>query len=83
MIDYSKILLANYAGKQWTLEGDTYEGLTWLDSTPKPTQATLDVQWPAVAFVLTACETTRNNAPKKGPMTRCSTITQCERVTNG
>ena len=34
------------------------------------------------ALVLTACETTRQNAPKTGPMTRCSTMTQCERVTN-
>jgi hypothetical protein len=35
-----------------------------------------------LALVLTACETTRQNAPKTGPMTRCTTITQCERVTN-
>ena len=50
MIDYSKILSANYAGTQWTLNGDDYSGLTWLDSTPKPTQAELDAQWPAVAY---------------------------------
>ena len=50
MIDYSKILTANYASAQWSLAGDTYEGLTWLDSTPKPTQATLDAQWPAVDY---------------------------------
>jgi len=39
-----------------------------------------------VALVLTACETTRNNAPvkvKNTALTRCSTITQCERVANG
>jgi len=50
MIDYTKILLANYAGTQWTLDGDDYSGLTWLDSTPKPTQAELDAQWPAVGY---------------------------------
>jgi hypothetical protein len=50
MIEYSAILAANYAGAQWTLDGDTYEGLTWLDSTPKPTQAELDAQWPAVDY---------------------------------
>ena len=50
MIDYSKILTANYASAQWSLAGDTYEGLTWLDSTPKPTQAALDAQWPAVDY---------------------------------
>jgi hypothetical protein len=50
MIDYAAILNANYAGAQWILEGDNYEGLTWLDSTPKPTQAQLDAQWPAVNY---------------------------------
>jgi hypothetical protein len=50
MIDYSAILNANYAGSQWTLDGDTYEGLTWLDNTPKPTQAELDAQWPTVNY---------------------------------
>jgi hypothetical protein len=50
MIDYTAILIANYVGAQWTLDGDTYEGLTWLDSTPKPTQAELDAQWPQVDY---------------------------------
>jgi len=50
MIDYSKILTANYASAQWSLAGDSYEGLIWLDSTPKPTQAELDAQWPAVDY---------------------------------
>jgi hypothetical protein len=50
MIDYTAILNANYAGAQWTFDGDTYEGLTWLDSTPKPTQAQLDAQWPEVNY---------------------------------
>jgi len=42
MIDYALILTTNYAGKQWTLEGDSYDGLTWYSDTPKPTQAELD-----------------------------------------
>ena len=50
MIDYAAILTANYVGTQWTLDGGTYEGLTWLDSTPKPTQAELDAQWPTVDY---------------------------------
>jgi len=48
MIDYTAILTANYQGSTWTLNGDTYDGLTWLSDTPKPTQAELDAQWPAV-----------------------------------
>jgi len=45
MIDYTLILTTNYAGKQWTLNGDSYDGLTWLDSSTKPTQAELDALW--------------------------------------
>ena len=50
MIDYTAILTANYAGAQWTLAGDNYEGLTWISDTPKPTQAELDAQWPQVNY---------------------------------
>ena len=50
MIDYTAILTTNYVGAQWALAGDDYSGLTWLDSTPKPTQAELDAQWPTVAY---------------------------------
>jgi hypothetical protein len=45
MIDYSLILVKNYAGKKWTLVGDDYVGLEWYDETPKPTQAELDALW--------------------------------------
>ena len=50
MTDYAAVLTANYAGTQWTLAGDDYSGLTWLDSTPQPTQAELDAAWPTVAY---------------------------------
>lgn len=45
MIDYTQILSVNYAGSQWTLNGDSYNGLTWYSDTPKPTQAELDALW--------------------------------------
>ena len=47
MLDYSLILTVNYPNTQWTLNGDSYDGLTWLSDTPKPTQAELDALWPA------------------------------------
>jgi hypothetical protein len=50
MIDYTLILRTKYAGKQWTLNGDTYDGLVWLSDTPKPTQAELDALWPQVQY---------------------------------
>ena len=45
MIDYTAILILNYPNTQWSLNGDSYDGLTWLDSTPKPTQEELDALW--------------------------------------
>ena len=45
MIDYTKILSTHYVEKQWTLNGDSYDGLNWLDSSPKPTQSELDALW--------------------------------------
>jgi hypothetical protein len=42
MIDYANILSVNYADSQWSLNGDSYEGLTWYSDTPKPTQEELD-----------------------------------------
>ena len=48
MTDYPSVLIANYPNALWTLDGDTYNGLTWLSDTPKPTQQELDDAWPAV-----------------------------------
>jgi len=50
MTDYAAVLTANYPGDEWTLDGDTYEGLTWLSDTPKPTQAELDAAWLQVDY---------------------------------
>ena len=48
MIDYAAVLTANYPDAEWTLNGDDYDGLTWLSDSPKPSQAELDAAWPAV-----------------------------------
>jgi len=48
MTDYAAVLIANYPGAQWSLNGDNYAGLTWLDDSPKPTKKTLDDAWPDV-----------------------------------
>jgi hypothetical protein len=48
MTDYPAVIRANYPGSEYVLVGDTYDGLTWLSDTPKPTQAELDAAWPAV-----------------------------------
>jgi hypothetical protein len=56
MIDYSQILSVNYAGSQWSLNGDSYDGLTWLSETPKPTQAELDALWESTKTAVAAKE---------------------------
>ena len=48
MTDYAAVLAAIRSGAQWSLSGDDYAGLTWLDDSPKPTKKTLDDAWPQV-----------------------------------
>lgn len=43
-MDIALILTKNYAGSEWTLDGEDYAGLTWLSDTPKPTKAALEKQ---------------------------------------
>jgi len=56
MLDYAQILIINYPNTQWTLNGDYYDGLTWLSDTPKPTQAELDALWESTQAALAAKE---------------------------
>lgn len=48
------VLLRKFPGAQWKLDGESYEGLTWLDDTPKPTKAELDALWPEVQAEIAA-----------------------------
>ena len=69
MTDYAAVLTANYPDAEWTLNGDTYDGLTWLSDTPKPSKADLDAAWPAVqqarADAAAAKEATKQSAIEK------------------
>lgn len=38
------ILVTNYSDCLWTLDGEDYSGLEWLDESPKPTKAALEKQ---------------------------------------
>jgi hypothetical protein len=62
MIDYSLILITNYAGKEWSLIGNDYETLNWLDSSSKPTQAELDALWESTQAAVTAKEQAAKDA---------------------
>lgn len=62
MIDYTQILVTNYAGKHWTLNGDFYSGLDWLDASPKPTQTELDALWESTQATVAAQEQAKVDA---------------------
>jgi len=51
-MDIPAILTRNYPGAVWSLNGDDYEGLDWLDDSPKPTKKALENAWPAVELAV-------------------------------
>lgn len=53
MIDYALILQKRFPGSQWSLNGDSYDGLTWLDQTEKPSRNELDSLWDEVEKEIT------------------------------
>jgi len=53
-MDYAQILTRKYPGAEWTLNGDSYKGLTWLSESPKPKKAELDALWPEVEAEIAA-----------------------------
>jgi hypothetical protein len=54
MIDYAQILTINYVGQEWSLDGDSYDGLTWFSNTQKPTQEELDALWESTQTTIAA-----------------------------
>jgi hypothetical protein len=61
MTNYAAVLQANYAGTEWSIQGNDYATLEWFSESTKPTQAELDAQWPQVDYQnqYNAVETTR------------------------
>jgi hypothetical protein len=53
-MDIAAILTSKYQGSEWSLDGDLYEGLTWVSNTPKPTEEELQDLWPEVLEELQA-----------------------------
>lgn len=47
-MDIATILTRKYSGKEWTLDGDAYSGLTWLSDGKAPTEKQLIDLWPIV-----------------------------------
>jgi hypothetical protein len=53
-MDIAMIISNKYADSECTLAGNSYEGLTWLSDTPKPTQKQLEDLWPTVQAEMAA-----------------------------
>ena len=53
-MDIAAILTRKYPDSEWTLNGDSYTGLTWLSDTPKPTKKALEAHWPDVQAEIAA-----------------------------
>lgn len=49
-MDIKLILTTNYPGTKWSLVGEDYSGLEWLDESPKPTEAELVARWADVQY---------------------------------
>ena len=49
-MDISLVLSRNYPGAEWTLNGDSYAGLTWLSEGDAPSEAELQAEWSQVEF---------------------------------
>ena len=53
-MDIAQILTRKFPGKEWTLNGETYEGLTWLSDGNAPTESKLAALWPEVQAEIAA-----------------------------
>ena len=73
MTNYATILSRKYKGKQWTLDGDGYDGLIWLDAGTKPTQAALDKLADEVGAEIEA-EITAQAAAKKSAIAKLAAL---------
>ena len=47
-MDIPSILTSRFPEAEWTLNGEDYDGLTWLSDSPKPTKKQLEALWPTV-----------------------------------
>ena len=50
MTDYAAVLAALYPGAEWSLSGDSYDGLVWHSDSEMPSQEMLDGAWPQVEY---------------------------------
>ena len=50
MTDIPAVLAGLYPDAEWSLNGDSYDGLVWHSDSEMPSQAELDAAWPQVQY---------------------------------
>jgi len=73
MIDLTKCLTHLYPNSQWTLNGDSYDGLVWLEDSPKPSQEELESVWDEVQNKINA-EVETKAAAKESALTKLQAL---------
>jgi len=53
-MDIAQVLSRRFRDTEWTLNGDSYSGLTWLSNTPQPSEKTLEGLWAEVQAEIAA-----------------------------
>jgi DNA-binding NarL/FixJ family response regulator len=61
-MDISLTLVKKYPEAEWVLVGTDYEGLEWLDDSPKPTKKELLALWPDVEETVQAEQNAKTTA---------------------
>lgn len=71
MRDLSKALISLYPGAQWSLSGDTYDGLNWMETNtlPKPTEQELITEADRLYQVWLSEQYKRDRAKEYPPIT--------------
>jgi DNA-directed RNA polymerase specialized sigma24 family protein len=64
-MDINLILTNKYPQSKWILVGNDYEGLDWLDESPKPSEAQLESYWVEVQEAIQAKSNARKSALAK------------------
>ena len=56
MTDIAFTLTHSHPEAEWTLDGDDYDGLTWLSDTPKPTEQEITDAYPLAVVAKESAE---------------------------
>jgi hypothetical protein len=80
MIDIQTVLNRIRPGAQWALNGDSYDGLEWLDDSPKPTAKEIEKALPVVAAQIADEELAAEQEVQKREQQRISAMAKLAKL---